>query len=158
MNYGLRYTNLKAGIYTSTSDGKDSITIIVWVNNLLVISRQQVVNSFKAYITGRFNIKDLGLANYYFRLKVHCNHQARILQLDQFRYIKTVFKWFNINKATLNTMQMINVPISSCGNTSSDKFLYQEDIGSINYAAICTRPDISFTISYLGHFAAKPSG
>ena len=39
----------------------------------------------------------------------------------------------------------------------ADKSLFQELLGSLNYAAICTRPDLATALSYLGAYAAAPA-
>jgi hypothetical protein len=40
---------------------------------------------------------------------------------------------------------------------STNQLQYQEAVGSINYAAIVTRPDISFAAGMLGRYSANPS-
>jgi hypothetical protein len=59
-----------------------------------------------------------------------------------------------MDRSAPNSTPMTSIPTTGAG-TPADKQLYQEAIGSINYAAICTQPDISFTIGYLGHFSAE---
>jgi len=38
-----------------------------------------------------------------------------------------------------------------------DQKEYQEIVGSLNYAAIATRPDISFAVGVLGRYASDPA-
>jgi hypothetical protein len=40
---------------------------------------------------------------------------------------------------------------------STSQLQYPETVGSINYAAIVTRPDISFAAGMLGKYSANPS-
>jgi len=40
---------------------------------------------------------------------------------------------------------------------AADKVLYQEDVGSLTYAAITTRPDIAYATGLVGRFGADPS-
>ncbi|KAI7944919.1 hypothetical protein MJO28_010614 [Puccinia striiformis f. sp. tritici] len=46
--------------------------------------------------------------------------------------------------------------VTSCGDPV-DPTLYQSFIGSINYMALGTRPDLSFTVNYLARFSANPN-
>lgn len=79
-------------------------------------------------MTGKFDMKDLGPASNYLRLKICCNCLVRILQLYQSRYIETVLKYFSINKTSLNSKSMTSILISGRSDTSVDKCLYQEAI------------------------------
>jgi len=43
------------------------------------------------------------------------------------------------------------------GEKQVDQKEYQEIVGSLNYAAIATRPDRSFAVGVLGRFASDPA-
>jgi hypothetical protein len=41
--------------------------------------------------------------------------------------------------------------------TGTDRGIYPSLLGSLQYAAVCTRPDISITLSILGSAQANPT-
>jgi hypothetical protein len=92
-------------------------------------------------------------------MRVCRNLKSRTIRIDQNAYIQQV-----INRVGMNDATSVSTPIEK-GTTlkkrqdneaQASQIRYQEVIGSINYAAIATRPDISYTAGFLGRFAADP--
>jgi hypothetical protein len=93
-------------------------------------------------------------------MRVRRNRKSRTIRIDQKAYIQQVINRFGMNDST-----SVSTPIEKGttlkkrqGNEAqANQIRYQEAIGSINYAVIATRPDISYTAGFLGRFAADPS-
>jgi hypothetical protein len=77
--------------------------------------------------------------------------------LDQSDYVKKLMVKYNIN-GTANTPMIANLAISKDKEDVLDKdFNTNGKIGSLMYAAVSTRPDIMYAVSYIARFTNHPS-
>jgi hypothetical protein len=109
-------------------------------------------------------MKDLGEAAYILGIKIYRDRSKRLIGLSQDTYIDKVLKRFNMEQSKRGFLPM------SHGMRSSDKQCpssYEErkrmskvpcasTIGSIMYAMICTRPDVSYALSVASRYQANP--
>jgi hypothetical protein len=108
-------------------------------------------------------MKDLGEASYVLGIEIHQDRRNGVLGLSQKAYLEKILKKYNMHasRATL-------APIVKC-----DKLLYQcprnqyeidqmkmvpyaSAVGSLQYAKVCTRPDLAFVTRVLGRYQSKP--
>ncbi|GBO23996.1 Retrovirus-related Pol polyprotein from transposon TNT 1-94 [Araneus ventricosus] len=83
------------------------------------------------------------------------------ITMSQSKYIENVLEKFNMQDAkTVKTPLDPSIKLTKemCPKTEAEKSLYpyRSLIGSLMYLAICTRPDICHTVSYLSHFNETP--
>eukprot|EP00775_Hariotina_reticulata_P006589 gene6589-6817_t len=93
-------------------------------------------------------------------MKVIRDREGKCISLSQEQAIHELADQYNINPKKSRT-----VPLNASIKLSKDEgdpldtaeFPYRALIGSLNYLAVCTRPDISFAIGVLSRFLKSPT-
>ena len=107
--------------------------------------------SVKSWLGKCFSMKDLGDATYILGIKIDRDRSKRRIGLSQSTYIDKILKRFKMENSKKGFLPMSTGTILSrtqCPNTSSERermreIPYASAIGSIMYAMLCTRPDVS---------------
>ena len=110
-------------------------------------------------------MKDLGEAAYILGIKIYRDRSQRLLDLSQSGYIDKVLKRFIMQDSKRGFLPMshgIKLSKSQCPTTKDerermDKIPNASTIGSIMYAMLCTRPDISYALSMTSRFQSDLS-
>jgi ATP-binding cassette subfamily B (MDR/TAP) protein 1 len=88
------------------------------------------------------------------------NRDERILRINQIKYLKEILKRF-----PMEDCKPIGVPFESKVklqrnanvNDESKGFPYQQAVGSLMYAMLCTRPNLAYPISVLSQHMGNPN-
>ena len=102
-----------------------------------------------------FSMKDLGEAAYILGIRIYRDRSKRLIGLSQSTYIDKVLKQFNMHDSKKCLLPMspgmflskTQSPVTTDEQKRMDEIPYASTIGSIMYAMICTRPDVSFALS-----------
>ena len=137
------------------------VTVIVeYVDDILLASKtKKHEGRTLSDLSSCFNIKDLGEAEFYLGCHITRNREARTLTFDQHIYAETVAKGFNVTKTSMIPMATGVKPLSKEDGPKNPKereemrrIPYREAVGARMWAAIMTRPDISFAAHNLAKF------
>ena len=109
-------------------------------------------------------MKDLGEAAYILGIKIYRDRSRRLIGLSQITYLDKVlkkFKMYQAKKWYLHVLQGVKLSKNQCPTTAEDRekmkdVPYASAIGSIMYAMLCTRPDVSLAISLAGRYQSNP--
>ena len=109
-------------------------------------------------------MKDLGEAAYILGIKIYRDRSKRLIGLSQDTYIDKVLKWINMEEERKGFLPMshgIHLNKTQCPRTVDErermsKVLYASAIGSIMYAMISTRPDLSYALSVMSRYKSDP--
>jgi hypothetical protein len=111
-----------------------------------------------------FDIKDLGKCTYFLGIRIICviNYNSTQISLCQDTYIYKVLDQFGMANSKpvscpIEPGSVSNLVLFKGSVSEEDITQYQSLIGCINYLAIYTRPDISFSSSILLRFLVNPS-
>src|SRR5207237_7276843 len=99
---GMKSSKLEAGIYIT----KSGVTIIVWVDDMLLIGTKVEVEWMKSAINERFKIKDLGDVKFFLSMLVERDKEKHQIYLSQGAYLKKVLERFGIEKCERCTTPM----------------------------------------------------
>ncbi|KAK8572986.1 hypothetical protein V6N12_029026 [Hibiscus sabdariffa] len=139
--------------------------LILYVDDILIIGKDiPTLQSVKAWLSSCFSMKDLGEAAYILGAKIYRDRSKRLLGLSQSTYIDKVLKKFNMEASKKGFLPMthgISLSKEMCPSTSQERermsqVPYASAIGSIMYAMICTRPDLSYALSMTSRYQANP--
>ncbi|KAK8555198.1 hypothetical protein V6N12_009351 [Hibiscus sabdariffa] len=139
--------------------------LILYVDDILIIGNDiPTLQSVKAWLSSCFSMKDLGEAAYILGVKIYRDRSRRLLGLSQSTYIDKVLKRFNMEASKKGFLPMthgISLSKEMCPSTSQERermsqITYASAIGSIMYAMICTRPDLSYVLSMTSQYQANP--
>ncbi|KAJ9561476.1 hypothetical protein OSB04_006636 [Centaurea solstitialis] len=111
-----------------------------------------------------FSMKDMGDASYILGIKIYRDRSRRLIGLSQSTYIDKVLKKFNMQDSKKGFIPMqhgLALSKAQCPSSSSElermsRIPYASAIGSIMYAMICTRPDVSCALSMTSRYQANP--
>ena len=154
----------EACIYKKVS-GSSVTFLVLYVDDILIIGNDiNMLNDVKSYLNKCFSMKDLGEAAYILGIKIYRDRQRRLIALSQSTYLDKVLKRFRMDKALKGSVPMLSGKILSkaqCPATVNDreamsKVPYASAIGSIMYAMLCTRPDVSNALSLTSRYQSDP--
>ena len=145
-----------------TVNGTKIITILaVYTDDTIICSSSlKHLISEKKNLCARFEMDDRGEIHFILGMSVRRNRELGILTIDQKAYLETVLKRFAmsdcrpVGTAAESAKKFLKIREDE---ESCDVSKYQCAIGSLNYAAIATRPDISQAVGMLSQFMQSPS-
>jgi hypothetical protein len=121
------------------------------------------LTSFKAKLGERFKIKDLGDLSQLLGMHITRDRSVRTISLDQSKYLRDILPKYGMTDAKPSSLPIDPgllaglVHMSSPYLTGVAKDVYPSLMGSLQYAAVCTRPDVSTSLSILGSAQASPT-
>ena len=135
---------------------KDLYTIVaLFVDDFFVFSNNTNETVFlKRELKSKFKIKDMGRIKECLGMSVSFDENKNII-LNQRQYIFKLLEKFNMKDAKPartpmeNKVNLERVVLTDCNKR---KYPYQNLIGSLMYLSVLTRPDISYSLSYLSQF------
>ncbi|KAK8655659.1 hypothetical protein V6N13_108231 [Hibiscus sabdariffa] len=139
--------------------------LILYVDDILIIGNDiPTLQSIKTWLSSCFSMKDLGEASYVLGVKIYRDRSRRLLGLSQSTYIDKVLKQFSVEESKRGFLPMrhgISLSKEMCPSTPQERermsqIPYASTIGSIMYAMICTRPDLSYALSMTSRYQANP--
>ncbi|KAK8583637.1 hypothetical protein V6N12_067900 [Hibiscus sabdariffa] len=139
--------------------------LILYLDDILIIGNDvPTLQSIKTWLSSCFSMKDLGEAAYILGVKIYRDRSRRLLSLSQSTYIDKVLKSFSMEESKrgfLPTRHGISLSKEMCPSSPQErerisKFPYASAIGSIMYAMICTRLDLSYALSMTSRYQANP--
>ena len=122
------------------------------------------MRSVKAWLEKCFSMKDLGDAAYILGIKIYRDRSKRIIGLSQSAYIDKILSRFSMqesNKGSLplphgTILSKSQCPSSQAEKDAMDDVPYASAIGSIMYAMLCTRTDVSYALSRTSRYQQNP--
>jgi hypothetical protein len=140
---------------------KSGVIICTYINDILITgANPAAITGVKKALIQSFEIEDLGPAAYFVGIRIIRDRSNRLITLVQDTYARKILKKYSVRKAvpTPIVSDTLNQMVTNTGKASKGEILeYQSKIGSANYLATHTRPDISFTCSVLSRFLVNPS-
>jgi hypothetical protein len=145
--------------------GTNLIAIIAHVDDLTIVtSSVLLMREVKSKFSQEFEITDLGEIHWLLGIEILRDRSTRTISLSQKSYIDSVLKRYGLEDAKPLAIPMD--PNTKLSNTQSPVTTreyaemrdvpYREVVGSLMYAAIGTRPDISYTVGILSRFIENP--
>jgi hypothetical protein len=145
--------------------GNNIIILAIHVDDCTITSSSELLqNNFKARIGEKFKLTNLGPISWLLGFAITRDHAARTITLSQCAYIETILRQFNFDDCKPLAMPMDpNTQLSKDQSPTSVEEIvemsavpYRESVGSLNWAAIGTRPDIVFVVGTLSQYLENP--
>ncbi|WVZ89958.1 hypothetical protein U9M48_036303 [Paspalum notatum var. saurae] len=151
-------------VYKKVS-GSALVFLVFYVDDILLIGNDiPMLEAVKDLLRKSFSMKDLEEAAYILGVKIYSDRSKHLIGLSQSTYIDKVLKRFNIHDSKNGFLPMSPGMILSktqCPSTTDEQkrmseISYASAIGSIMYAMICTRPNVSFALSVTSRYQSCP--
>lgn len=141
-------------VYKKQSDG-ERVILIIWVDDLLIAaSSNDLIRDVKGILAKRFNTKDFGELRHF--LGVVFKQRTGEIRMSQKRHIEKVLERFGMSECKPRmTPCELKPELDGEGeiiNVTGDR----EIVGSLIYIMTSTRPDLSWVVSKLSQYLAKP--
>ena len=145
--------------------GSALVFLILYVDDILLIGNDiPILESVKTLLKNSFSMKDLGEAAYILGIRIYRDRSKRLIGLSQSTYIDKVLKRFNMQDSKKGFLPMshgINLGKNQCPQMTDERnkmsvIPYASAIGSIMYAMLCTRPDVSYALSATSRYQSDP--
>ena len=141
------------------------VFLILYVDDMLLIGNDKpTLKEVKDWLSKKFSMKDLGDATYILGIRIYRDRIRKLLELSQSTYIDKILRRFSMEQSKRGLVPVrhgIHFTKSMCPKTPSElermeKIPYTSAIGSIMYAMLCTRPDVSYALSSTSRFQSNP--
>jgi hypothetical protein len=136
-------------------DGNECLILVLYVDNLFLTDSERLIVECKRALTAKFEVKDLGLMDYFLGLEVR--QRTDEIFLSQGKYTVEILKKFGMTecKSMPTPMVMDLKKMSDTDSREGDPQLYRQLIGSLMYL-VNTRPDICYAVNVLSQFMSQP--
>ncbi|KAG8472802.1 hypothetical protein CXB51_034693 [Gossypium anomalum] len=122
------------------------------------------IRKVKAQLNEEFEMKDLGQAKKILGMEILRDGKISKLYLSQKGYIEKVLCRFNMKSAKpVSTPLAAHFRLSSALSPQSDDEIeymlhvpYSSAVGSLMYAMVCSRPDLSYVVNAVSRYMANP--
>ena len=138
------------------------LILALYVDDLLYFSdSEERIIQLEAELAKEFVVTNLEESNYYLGMNVAYDRTNKTCHLHQTKYINQI-----VAQSGLEPLKPVKTPmqVGLKLTKAKDQIASEEDIaryssliGSINYLAVTTRPDISFAVSHLSQFMTNPT-
>lgn len=146
-------------------DGTNFILVVIHVDDFTIAATtSDQIQTFKKELKNFVEITDLGELHWLLGIEVKRDRDLGIIRLSQTAYIDSILRRFNFEdlKPVASPMDP-NIHLSTTQSPSTAEEIaltrdipYREAVGSLMYASLGTRPDISFAVTLLSKFSANP--
>lgn len=94
---------------------------------------------------------------YYVGIEICRDRENNSIKINQRAYIEKILRKFNMETANdISTPADCNTFLTKYVDEEDVKFPFRQAIGSLNFAAIVSRPDISYAVGELSKFTENP--
>nr|AAT44257.1 putative polyprotein [Oryza sativa Japonica Group] len=159
-----RRSNYDSCVYLKVVDGS-SIYLLLYVDDMLIAAKDKSeIEKLKAQLSSEFEMKDLGAAKKILGMEITRERHSGKLYLSQKGYIEKVLRRFNMHDA-----KPVSTPLAAHFRLSSDlcpqsdydieymsRVPYLSVVGSLMYAMVCSRLDLSHALSVVSRYMANP--
>jgi hypothetical protein len=144
-------------VYILTSSSSIVAILLVYVDDLILgCSDSNLQQDIVRNLVMRFRVKELGEIRKYLGMEFHRMNDK--LFISQTEYIEKVLSDLNMsNMIPLEVPQPDGLAVRSDDDTPFDKSIFLSTIGKLIWISVCTRPDISFYVSYYASFSSNPT-
>ena len=119
---------------------------------------QSKVDDFQRKLLNKYETRMLGEGDHFLGIRIVRNRAERKLWLVQDSYIEKLADKFNITSNWTPKTPISSTELTPFDGTATAQqiYAYQQRVGSVNFPAVITRPDISKSVSKLSEFLMNP--
>jgi hypothetical protein len=156
-NMGFHRCESDVCVYVYKTKTDRVIIIAVFVDDIIIAHHrtdEAEWHAKKVILAAKFKIKDLGDADFVLGMRIERNRRENTLRLSQQLYLDKIVARFNMSDAKALDTPASGVRLTRAMGPQNEqekqeaaKFPYMELVGSLLYAAISSRPDISHAVN-----------
>ncbi|KAG8485659.1 hypothetical protein CXB51_018846 [Gossypium anomalum] len=164
-SHDFKRSSFDSCVYFKKNSDSSFVYLLLYVDDMLIVAKDKgEIRKVKAQLSEEFEMKDLGPAKKILCMKILRDRKTIKLYLSQKGYIEKVLCRFNMQSAKpVSTPLAAHFRLSLALSPQSDDeikymshVLYSSAVGSLMYVMICSRPDLSYTVSAVSRYMANP--
>ena len=165
LGHGFSRSKYDSCVYFRKLNDGSFTYLLLYVDDMLIAAKNLAeIHQLKALLSGEFEMKDLGAAKKILGMEIRRDRGVGKLFLTQENYLKKVLERFGMHDAkSVSTPLASHFRLSAAQSPTSKeeenymaRVPYSRAVGSIMYAMVCTRPDISQAVSVVSRYMANP--
>jgi hypothetical protein len=162
---GLTQCDVDQAVFFLRSTSDELTVVVVHVDDCTIAaSSMELIMRLKDRIRTFVEVTDLGELHWLLGIEVTRNCDNHTLSLSQKAYLDSIIRRFNFEelKPVSNPMEPSTKLHSGQSPSTSAEYAtmhhvpYCEAVGSLMYASLGTRPDISYAVTTVSHFSSNP--
>jgi reverse transcriptase-like protein len=134
-------------------------------NCTIAASSACLVKDFKAGLRRHIEVTNLGALHWMLGIEIRYDQEVGTVHLLQHVYIDSILCHYHLAdlkplSTPMDTSTWLTIkqaPASVAEHAIMRDVPYHKAVGTLNWAALTTHPDIAFTVMTIAHFAANPS-
>lgn len=133
------------------------LILFFYVDDIVVLCMKQSMGKFREFekaLMKRFEMRALGEMQWFLGIRITRDRKSQKIWLCQDSYITKLAKKFNLGDAS-----KVKTPLTECPQANEKEqadqqriYAFQQRVGSLTFAAVISRPDISFATSKLAQY------
>ena len=152
-------------MYFRQYSGSSFIYLLLYVDDMLIAFKDKsLISKLKSQLSEEFETKDLGTVKKILGMKIQRDRNADKLYFSQGRYLDKVLDLFNMgNYKAVFTPLAAHFRLSAeyCPQFEEDiermsNVPYSSVVGSLIFAMVCTRLDLSHAVSVVSRYMYNP--
>ncbi|KAG8489147.1 hypothetical protein CXB51_017180 [Gossypium anomalum] len=164
-SHDFKSSSLDSCVYFKKNSKGSFVYLLLYVDDMLIAAKDKgEIRKVKAQLSEEFEMKDLGPAKKILGMEILRDRKVSKLYLSQKGYIEKVLCRFNMQSAKpVSTPLAAHFRLSSALSPQSDDEIeymshvpYSSAVGSLMYAMVCSRPDLSYAVSAVSRYMANP--
>ncbi|CAI7874236.1 unnamed protein product [Closterium sp. NIES-54] len=139
------------------------LMLLVYVDDILLFSESSaMIEHVEEMLEMQFKCSKMGDVKYYLRMHVERDLDKGVLRLHQRKYCEGLAEKYGLQDGGKPATPLpSSFTVEPCADEEvvgeSDRKLFHSMVGTLNYAANHTRPDIAFATSRLASVVSRPS-
>ena len=152
-------------MYYNKLPSREYIYLLLYVDYMLIASKSRSTIDKLKDLSSVFEMKDLGEVKKVISMKIERDRKGGKVRLTHKGYLKKVLQKFNINSNTKSVSTPLAFhfklkAIMSHTSVVEREYMthepYTSTVGSLIYAMVCTRPDLSHVVSMVSRYMHDP--
>jgi hypothetical protein len=138
-----------------------TLIVFFYVDDIIILSHPSARDSydkFKVQLQEAYELREIQGVNWFLGMRIVRHREEKRIAICQDAYIEKISNSFSWTTGTIPKTPLSSVELTPYEGqaTAQEIYAYGQRVGSINYAAICTRPDVSFAAKKLAEFLINP--
>lgn len=161
MEHGFTQSDADPCVFTKEANTNNWMILCLYVDDgLLVCKNEKLLKTFISSLKGKFEIT-CHEPSCYVGMEIKRDRKSKAIFVNQQGYITRMLSRFGMENCKTTTSPMnSSVKLSELQieeDVAEKRFPYREAVGSLNYIALISRPDISYTVNTLARASNNPT-
>ena len=150
-------------VYAKFKNGK-FIFLILYVDDILLASSDvNLLFETKKLLSSNFNMKDLSEASFVLGIEIHRDRRKGVLELSQKVYLEKILKKYSMHASKPmpapivkdDSFEKFQCPRNQYEIDQMKAVPYALAVGSLQYAQVCTHPNLALVTGILGIYQSN---